>query len=626
MFRYIGFVWDPQNRRAALSAHAFAMRIRHSSPEWRTVHTTPGLSVCVTGETSVSRALPLSEGYGAVLGTIFPYSVPLSETPSSRIDSFDREASERILATPGECLSRAHWGRFVAFVTRPDLRETYVVRAAASALPAYYTRADDVTVVFSHLPDCSLATRAQFSVDWRELAIYLGGGGDRIDTSVLQGVSTLYPGQCLVFSTQGVRTQSYWDPVELACNPIDDLSTAVTLLRTSAIYSVSTWASCYKSIVLRLSGGYDSTAVAAIMGHAAGGTTVNGLNFYASDHASDERRFARLVAGRYNFPLLEKLRNETIDLSRGLTAHATPVPGNTIDSLSSIADLRELSKRVGGQAVFSGQHGDNLFYHDRVRFAAIDAARNRKTLPRAIQLISQVSKRSQVTIWTLIRDALWYGVLHREWTPRSHFANSRGNSLLHPDVLRAARESNTLFLPWLSDARALPPGKFSHIHNLFAPSPYYDPYHTPDDPELTDPLLSQPLVDACLRIPTYIHTFNSERRAAIRRALVDLVPPEISNRRWKSRVGRHVDEIIGHNISFCRDSVEHGRLQRENFLKLKEVANVFGMVNGAGHSAQLLRVLDIETWLSNLASLNKTVLAAQHAPSVPIITTTRTGT
>jgi asparagine synthase (glutamine-hydrolysing) len=105
-----------------------------------------------------------------------------------------------------------------------------------------------------------------------------------------------------------------------------------------------------------------------------------------------------------------------------------------------------------------------------------------------------------------------------------------------------------------------------HALSVSAAPAYYNSFEAGPYPERTLPLVSQPLVELCLRIPTYVLIKNGMDRATARRAFAPDLPPEIVKRRNKGRIDQHVRNLLDANLDFVRDFLMNGRLVKEGLL------------------------------------------------------------
>src|SRR6185437_14353643 len=125
--------------------------------------------------------------------------------------------------------------------------------------------------------------------------------------------------------------------------------------------------------------------------------------------------------------------------------------------------------------------------------------------------------------------------------------------------------------PWEADAADLPRGKqmqirfLSQVVNRHRPIPRLEraPQH--------HPLLSQPLMEICLQIPTYLLLRGGRERALARQAFADRVPVEILRRRDKGSIVSHATEMLRRSEPFVRDLLLGGALAENNVIDRKEL-------------------------------------------------------
>ncbi len=616
MFRYVGLIWDPRDHEADRTARLFGARLRTSTEQWACALATHGLQVFTIGQTSASGAIHLNDHSGVILGTLFTRPRDANDDPSQRVLTIDDSLSYQVHKSSGRVLCDRYWGRYVAFIRKPLDEVALLLRAPVSSLPCYFTAAKNVTVVYSKLTDCAWLTQMRFTIDWQQVAIRLATSLDRVQTSLLKEASTVYPGECVSLAPHRVSRTFYWHPESIANRDIlSDLPKAAAAMEFAAADAIAAWGRSYRSIIHLLSGGFDSSVIASFMRRAVAPDGATCLNLRTADHASDERRYARAVASHVGFRLVETYRTENISFSDALNADAHIAPGTPVESLGLNPAIRELAREVGAEVLFTGQHGDSIFCNNPVRFAAIDFARRHGPSRQLIHLLAATRLRSQGTFWGLISDTVTIGLLRKEWDPQRYLVDLNYNPLVLPHARQIALECPATLAPWFSNGSALSPGKLLHALWLFAPTPFYDPLQLNSDPERTEPLLSQPLVEICLRIPTYVHSYKGQRRDAARHAFSAHLPSQITNRYWKSSMGKYLKNILTPNIEFSRQLLMDGVLIKEGILDRCELESAFGISKSTAKFTDILRPLFAEMWISTISSLNAAARGVDYVSS-----------
>ena len=177
--------------------------------------------------------------------------------------------------------------------------------------------------------------------------------------------------------------------------------------------------------------------------------------------------------------------------------------------------------------------------------------------------------------------------------------------LLVPAVIEEARRSAGFLHPLLRHPRGAPSGKLWHAHQISQPFDFYDPLAREGDAERISPLFSQPVMELCLRIPTYVLTDGGWDRAVARRAFYDDLPPEIRNRRHKGGIEEHLRLTLEHNRAFLRELLLDGALVREGVIDRGRVAEVLsGRATPIGTgSGEVLEYAGIEAWLKRWGTI-----------------------
>jgi len=115
------------------------------------------------------------------------------------------------------------------------------------------------------------------------------------------------------------------------------------------------------------------------------------------------------------------------------------------------------------------------------------------------------------------------------------------------------------------------------------------------------PLLSQPLVELCMRIPSYVHFDQGRDRGLARRAFTNDVPTQLLERTWKDRVQGFPEEILRANIADLRPMLLDGILAKRGYLDRPILestlsGNAFEVAASVG---EILDHVMVEAWLQS---------------------------
>jgi asparagine synthase (glutamine-hydrolysing) len=115
---------------------------------------------------------------------------------------------------------------------------------------------------------------------------------------------------------------------------------------------------------------------------------------------------------------------------------------------------------------------------------------------------------------------------------------------------------------------------------------------------LCSPLISQPLVEACLRVPSWLWFEDGHNRFVARSAFRDQLPVDVLDRDSKGAPDCFVADLYDANRSKIRELLLGGLLRREKLLDDKAVdAALDNQAPVEGHGfLRLMRLVDAETW------------------------------
>jgi len=603
MFGYVAIVWNPSSHEQDAMATHMGNRVYGVGGRWREVFSAPGIKVYCKGTREKSPdAYPLRGRAGIVLGTIFRNPGPDDVRPPRA--SFGRTESARILESKGRELVDKYWGRYVAFIVDSQDRSVSVLRSPTGELDCLTTSWYGVSLFFSGTDDCPLTEPGDLSVDWDFIAADLATFLPETRYTGLKEIRRVLRGECVVQTSAGSFTRVYWHPRQfIDAEPIDDPETAARELRRVALACVGAWTRCHDDILALLSGGLDSSIVIGLISTLQGPSRVTCLNYWNSyEEVSDERRFARIVANRAGFPLIEQ--EQTVGFSpnsvfrwSGRNPQCQPVFSLPDDRWQSVR-----ARVCGATAYFTGHGGDELFFQNGAHYLCADFIYSHGFRPKMLTIAMQAARMEGGAFWPELRRGIRDGLRRDPLHPV--VGSYRFSPLVREDVTAAVREGRLFVPPWLEDPAGIPPGKCWQVIGLSQHDDMYGSFAEENDPECVAPLLSQPLQELCLRIPTYCLTLNGRSRGLARAAFTEDVPPEILKRRSKAFAADYLKCFVAENRRFLEALLLDGLLLKQGILDEKNLNQLLGgtVAPDAAAPIDLLHAVISEAWLQGWMS------------------------
>lgn len=567
MYAFISLLWDPTNPGTATVARQLLVRVSKSLPDYELALKENGCVVFHCPPPSgAMRVYLLPQRAGILLGRVFPmdpaeWFIGWSWSPSPA------ETTE-IIRTRGDRLIQAMWGAYVAFLLDHTKQTVCVIRDCSGRLPCYHMRYADIDLFFADPAILCALSLVPASLNFDYICAYLRWSQLQIRDTALEGVTELLAGDRFQRSTADRHLHHCaWTPADVLDRPhITQFASAVHHARRTTTYCINAWASVFDSILLSLSGGLDSSVVLACLALCDRAPTVVCVNKFGINSSEDERAFARLAASQANVTLLEfpiYAASQRIDDSltqQPLTAKPTltNAMGRVESSLFS-----DIAKRTNASCIWTGQGGDHLFMQMPVPLGPIDYA---ALEGYGLGLLRSIRDAVHISSWN------YWRVARLLWTKDYHFASALTgvpNAAENPFVrveAGARVSAEKLMHPWMLNTKSLSLGQRVQVRLLSQVLNRHRPVPGLERTLHHHPLLSQPLLELCLRIPSYIHLRGGIDRAVERAAFADLLPKEIAERREKGQSTFSVLEILHRSNAYIRDLILDGVLVKSGIL------------------------------------------------------------
>lgn len=478
------------------------------------------------------------------------------------------------------------WGEYLLLhAPTDDPDATTVMRDPSGGVDCVYSlRGGFIT------SDISIATHARLhtkEIDWDFIRSNLIYPYLKTGRTGLVGLRELLPGCQLDIRGDGATIEEMWSPWDFVApqRRYRDRHEAQANVRRAVASTVNRWAETDKSLLLELSGGLDSSIVAACLQDAH--ARVECCNLVTPVPGADERRYAMLMAD----VLRAELHIETLGF--GNTHFDFPPPHAVAPSTWFLQhasnELKEtIGRRLGVNSFFSGGGGDTVFCYTRTAAPAADAFRERGMIA-GITAISDLAELHQCTVWKAGRLAL-KKLLAPPKPPRkadrSFLAATTVQDMLVPH-------------PWFAAPDGSLPGDRERVFDLAGTQVFRDGLARGAKWHLRMPLLSQPVVEACLKVPSWMWIAEGRNRAVARDAFADVLPPDILHRRSKGTFMNYSGAVYRQNKSVLQEYLLTGQLEGHGLLDTDSLRRFFDG-DLATRDERFMRIFDlcaVENWI-----------------------------
>lgn len=539
-----------------------------------------GVAVLTNGHCA---CLALDDG-GCVIGTLFR-----RHGPASAIGRLDASDTRAILESGGDLLLVSCWGGYVAAVG--DGNEVRILRDPSAALSCYFAAGPGFAAFASDARLLVESGLASVELDWSALGRHFLSAGVPNPETALRDVRELLPGFALIAPDDCGMQLPCWSPWHHVREATDDADPAAERLVRVVVHCVRAWTAGRGRLLASVSGGLDSSIVAACLAHSA--ADVICLTMYGEDPTGDERVFARQLCGHLGLQLLERAYDiDAIEIDAPLAPHLPRTKDRTQAIAYEQAHLAA-ALEMGAGAFITGNGGDSVFGYSQSAAAIAD-----RLLAEGVGwgLLSTLRDVCRQTGCGPI-EAAW-SALKLARGPRRY--RCRPDPLfLHPDLVADARDLRFNH-PWLDAPANALPGKAAQIASILRVQQCFEPDRGRCLPVL-NPLMSQPIMELCLSIPSWEWRKGGEDRALAREAFAGMLPASLLRRRVKGGPDGFAASILDRFREEIRERLLEGHLARHHILDRDALARTLNDER-PGLGAERVRILEFlaaEAWLDS---------------------------
>lgn len=519
-------------------------------------------------------------GHGLLIGQIFTHDgQPISQRLD--IDGLTGELSSHLLQNT--------WGNYLAiFGDRDNISTITLLRDPSGAVPCIYSLVDGEGFITSDIGlavDLGLYRR---EVDWQAIAHSLTFPYLKTARTALKHVSELLPGSMLTCRAKDISVRSAWSPWRFVERGIrhTDPHVAAEDVRGAVSNVVRALSTGSARSIVELSGGLDSSIVAICLRDISLRAVFCTMVMPVS--GTDERPYARLVTKALGQELVSAevgFDNDRLEFSvpRSSVVPMVSTPQNATNEAWEAAGIKH-----GVDSFFSGGGGDTIFCYLKTAAPAADAFRERGVMA-GIAAIGNLASLHRCTVFKVGRLTL-QKMLRQ---PRTAWKENR--TLLNPACVSTVSENH----PWMDAPPGTLPGDREKIHDLIGTQLFRETALRGAKHSMHFPLLSQPVMEACLKVPTWMWIADGRNRAVARQAFADRLPQGILDRRSKGSYLGYMTTLYMRNKLKMYAFLKEGLLSAHDLLDHSELADFFAR-DLTPRNLSFLRIFDLcaaENWV-----------------------------
>jgi asparagine synthase (glutamine-hydrolysing) len=495
----------------------------------------------VSGVTHLGKA-------GVIAGNLFR-----RDPRSASIATFSQTEAAEIITTAGRSLIEKFWGGYVAIFDDQRQHRVAVIRDPSGMMPCYYVETAFGVALASEVDDLYDSGLFTVEIDWQYIAHHLQAPDLPSERTGLMGVKELLAGFRLTVSSNEIQVDACWAPWAFASKGGHELlSDRVEQLHDTVSDCVQAWAGAFDHVQIGVSGGLDSSVVAACL--AGSNTAVTCVTLATEEAEGDERRYARALTDSLGLPLVEALHSlDDVDVTAPTFSHL-PRPGGPAFGQSGIKTKLRLAREGQVGAFFTGIGGDSVFGFTQSATPLLDRILHDGIGRGAWQTLNDICRLTDSSYWEVIGSVI----------RKARNGPAPASGPIWPWLAPLSDPMDLEPHPWLIPPSGVLPGKVVHVAAIARMYGCMDSFSRRGFAPQIHPLLSQPIVELCLQIPSWEWITDGQNRSIARHAFNRYFPDVIRYRRTKGGPTHFACRVVESNLPALNALLMNGLLRQNN--------------------------------------------------------------
>ncbi len=479
------------------------------------------------------------------------------------------------------------WGGYFAIIEDHSKGHIGLLVDPSGLLPVYHLTTPDHDLYAS---DPRLFARSGTPgppVSYLALHAHLLKPELRRRVTCLEGIEELAPGVLHFPGMPEEPPQAIWHAADfLPSAQILDFEEYADQLKGLSTVVIQCWSESLGKASVAASGGVDSSLICAALAHAE--QRFDCVTLATLDPTGDERIYARRVADWFKVRCAERVYDPALYDPNRSASEGLPRPARR--SFQQVLDilLLDATTELGASTIYDGNGGDNLFCFLHSSAPVVDRLAAEGLGAGACRTLVDMCRITGCSI-----PSMGAAAFRRYFRKRRKETWRDDTTLLVPQTAKVSAEA---LMPWLTNAPQAVSGKRdhlalimraqNHIHGLSAGLPRFSP------------LASQPLVEFCLGVPTWIWASGGKNRALARAAFADCLPRSVLARTSKAGPDSFVRQAFARNRTVIGERLLDGLLAANGLIDRKALTAAL-RTDETDDSSMFGRVLDLleaENW------------------------------
>lgn len=494
-------------------------------------------------------------------------------------------------------LCTGYWGRYAGIFFNKTSQKLQLVRDPQGLFTIFYKITKDFIIFSTELALIYESLEAKPSLDLTFFAEYVIAANNALPTTPFEGINELAPGTALSIDPYGKYEYTLlWDPSHLSGVFIHNEDSFERELLVTLKKCLQAWTINTDAVCVELSGGTDSTGIMLLL-HAIlpeGKKIIAVNNIDSQTVSTNEIQYAKEVADTCNAEIYYA------DMSNFSPFDTLPhnwlpnKPSTTWWYYGLKQKIFEIAKSHHCNEIMDGQGGDHIFLAPAPISSLADLYLD-QGLQNFRPILNELASMNR-TPWLPLIVNTFKEVL-------GYYKKSRVSEKVDTQFLEEGfaehLKRHDFFLKDILNKHH--PGKAKHIEAIYDAVRFSYGNNSFLSGAITHPLLSQPIIELALKIPTYQSFKDGFDRIFFRRAISRIQKPKALWRRSKGgTTGTVVKSCMAHH-KYIMETLLNGKIVQSGIINKKWLDNQLERIeHGQNENLwPILQLLTCQRWIDH---------------------------
>lgn len=536
----------------------------------------------------IDAAIPL-DAHGMFVGKLF------TRDTYHKIDALEGNKAQEIFADPA-VLNKKYWGRYAGAYYNKAQQKITLMRDPLGLNTIFYMQLSDGIIFASDMALIYDCLDMKPTVNWSYFADYVIGSQFAPIHTPFEQIQELAGGMCLHYTLGGkIAQELLWDIHSISSKPITNVTEFENKLLDTLKSCTKAWVADSKNVCVELSGGTDSSAVMILLSEVLRkDQKLIAVNYIDSkEPSSNEIEYAKEIADICNasihFP--DWHGASPVDPTEAGWRPNRPSTFSLFKKMNQ--KLQDVLAAEECTTVLNGQGGDHVFLAPPPEHSLADYW-TQKGIRGSFPVLQELSGIYRMPYSSL----LWKNIKASARYYIGKEVIQQGYSESHSKAVLQKQTKHTHYLN--SFTKKFLQAKKEHIQGLAHAVIFAERQQKTPDLLYCHPLLSLPVVELGLQIPTYQSFKDGYDRIFFRNAVSKIKKPKAMWRRIKGQTTSTMISSLASNVNEIEKLLMNGSLIKSGLIDTQWLSDTLTQIRHGkiDNAWPIVNFITAQQWLN----------------------------